>query len=151
MNQQPSSPAAQRVAYFLDNFTGLDCPVKAYKPSNVCFYKTIVVPEEAATIDYFISYRRQDGGTIARLLHEMLKAKGMDGFMDVESIHDGSYADSISKGIDKARNFFLIITPTVFQSEEIRKEIRMALMLQKKLIPISQWASSITLIFLKNF
>ena len=36
-------------------------------------------------LDVFISYRRGGGATVARLLYEVLKSRGISAFMDAET------------------------------------------------------------------
>ncbi|WP_429009743.1 toll/interleukin-1 receptor domain-containing protein [Aeromonas allosaccharophila] len=87
-------------------------------------------------IDVFISYRREGGSTVARLLYEVLKAKKITGFMDVETLTRGDYEASILSHIKKARNFILVVSVDVMKSPWVQKEIMYALEHKKNVIPV---------------
>lgn len=89
--------------------------------------------------DVFISYRRDGGGTVARLLYQVFKAKGIRCFMDAETLGVGSFGESITQHLENAENFVFIVSPGVFDrcsdpNDWVRKEIEGAL--QKKNIKI---------------
>lgn len=92
--------------------------------------------------DFFISYRRADGGTTARLLHEMLKSRGLTGFIDVETLGKGDYKEGIAKNIEKARNFIIVISPTIFESPEVIEEVQQAVNMGKIIFPVFQGGMS---------
>ena len=87
-------------------------------------------------IDVFISYRRKDGGTAAKFLFEALKNKNITAFMDVETLDRGDYKQSIKDFIKMARNFVLIVSASVFDSEWVRVEIKHAIEQGKNIIPV---------------
>ncbi len=84
--------------------------------------------------DVFISYRRTDGGTVARMLNNILSARGFKCFLDDAKIGVEDYADRIRSALEKSANFVAIITPAYFEAERInnpedwvRQEIEIAL------------------------
>ncbi len=87
-------------------------------------------------IDFFISYRRDGGATNARLLYEVLILRGLNGFIDTETLAQGDYSKDIKLNIKKAKNFILVVSPRALESEWVVKEVKDALDHKKKIIPI---------------
>jgi hypothetical protein len=87
-------------------------------------------------IDFFVSYRRDGGATVARLLYEVLKLRGLVGFIDTESLTQGDFSESIVLHITKARNFILVVSPGALESQWVIREIEAALQAGKHIIPI---------------
>lgn len=91
--------------------------------------------------EVFISYRRDGGATVARLLYEVFKAKGIRCFMDAETLGEGNFDQSISKHLEDAENFVFIVSLGVFdrcadEGDWVRREIESALQHRKKIIPV---------------
>jgi hypothetical protein len=96
--------------------------------------------------DIFISYRREDGATTARLICQALEDKNYRCFFDSESLTHGSFADSIKANLENSRNFILILTPRALDrcsspNDWVRQEIALAIDLYKtgqvkRLIPV---------------
>jgi hypothetical protein len=87
-------------------------------------------------VDIFISYRRQGGATVAALLNNILRQRGFQVFMDVESLQAGNYNQAIKKSIASAKDFLLIVSHGVFDSEWVLTEIAEALRLGKNIHPV---------------
>lgn len=87
-------------------------------------------------IDVFISYRREGGAAVARLLYEVLKSRCITGFMDAESLGSGDYAEGIHDNISRARCVVLVMAPGTLESEWVKQEVFTALSMQKKIIPV---------------
>lgn len=100
------------------------------------FHREIPIGKKSDQIDFFISYRRDGGATIARLVYEVLRLRGITGFIDTESLAQGDYSESISQHIEKANNFILIVSHNALDSEWVIKEVEAALKANKKIIPI---------------
>lgn len=103
------------------------------------------------TKDVFISYRRNGGATVARLLCEVLNQRNISTFFDKESLGEGDFDNAIEKNLHAARNFILIVSPKLFdrgrdangqydakatESDWVYREIRIALETGKPIIPI---------------
>lgn len=103
------------------------------------------------TKDVFISYRRNGGATVARLLCEVLNQRNISTFFDKESLGEGDFDNAIEKNLNTARNFILIVSPKLFdrgrdasgqydakltESDWVYREIRTALESGKPIIPI---------------
>jgi len=93
------------------------------------------------TRDVFISYRRDGGSTVARMLAEILKSRGVSVFFDVETLESGDFTQQIVDHIKGADKLVLIVSPLVFdrcQNEDdwVRKEIELALSINKTIIPV---------------
>lgn len=93
-------------------------------------------PSENSLVDIFISYRRQGGATVAALLNNLLRQRGFQVFMDVESLQAGNYNLAIKQNIAAAKDFVLIVTEGVFDSEWVVTEITEALKLKKNIHPV---------------
>lgn len=101
--------------------------------------------------DVFISYRRNGGATIARLLCDVLNQRNISTFFDKESLGEGDFENAIEKNLHAARNFILIVSPKLFdrgrdasgqydlkltEADWVYREIRIALEAGKPIIPI---------------
>ncbi|MBR6594190.1 MAG: toll/interleukin-1 receptor domain-containing protein [Clostridia bacterium] len=91
--------------------------------------------------DAFISYRRKTGSAIAKLLREMLKAKGVTAFMDLDELHSGTFDDKILLAIKNSPAFVLVLSPNALDDcgksgDWLTKEITAALDEGKNIIPV---------------
>lgn len=101
--------------------------------------------------DVFISYRRNGGATVARLLCEVLNQRNISTFFDKESLGEGDFDNAIEQNLHAARNFILIVSPKLFdrgrdasgqydlkltETDWVYREIRIALEAGKPIIPI---------------
>lgn len=87
-------------------------------------------------LDVFISYRREGGATVARLLYEVLKSREISAFMDAETLSRGDYEKSIQSNIKNSKNFLLILAPGALDSEWVQTEVKFALQYKKNIIPV---------------
>jgi len=58
----------------------------------------------------FISYRRDGGYEMARLLYERLKALGYNPFLDLEELRSGPFNVRLYKTIEECQNFLVVIS-----------------------------------------
>ena len=84
----------------------------------------------------FVSYRRSVSWGIARTIVDRLESKGADVFIDVEDIHDGSFGEYIQQNIRDRDYFIPVLAPGTLESEWVQREIRLALTLDKTIIPV---------------
>lgn len=89
----------------------------------------------------FISYRREGGTVIARLICESLKNEGYSVFYDYDSIQNGVFSDRITSAIRDCTDFILVLSPhaldrCINEDDFVRREIRCALEHRKNIIPI---------------
>src|SRR6185436_14342565 len=86
--------------------------------------------------DAFISYSRLDKGFVGKL-REALANKGQDVWIDWESIPASQlWWQEIRKGIAKANNFVLILSPHSMASPICQMEIEYAREVGKRIIPV---------------
>ena len=90
----------------------------------------------------FLSYRREDGKDIARMLKESLVRKGYTVFLDLDELQDGIFDNSILRAIDAAPIYMLLMTEQCFDrcgnpNDWVRQEIEYALSKNKVIIPIN--------------
>jgi hypothetical protein len=85
----------------------------------------------------FISYGRADSKAFATRLHERLTELGIRTWFDQNDIPLGvDFQNQIDEGIETADNFIFIIAPHSVNSEYCLKEIRLAVQLNKRIIPL---------------
>ena len=87
--------------------------------------------------DIFLSYRRVDVD-FAKKLHSALKETGRELWVDWEDIPPGveGFSDEIQRGIEGADAFICILSPSYLESEYCLMELREALKLKKRVIPV---------------
>ena len=92
--------------------------------------------------DVFISYRREGGKNIARLLKTELGLRGYHAFLDFDELKDGRFDKRIMNAIDAAPVFMFILSDhaldrCVDENDWVRKEIEYALATERHIIPIN--------------
>jgi len=92
-------------------------------------------------MDIFISYRREGGYTMARLLYECLHNAGLSIFLDLEELSSGPFNEKLYEAIEKSENFVLVLPPNSLdrcsaENDWLRLEIEHAIKLKKNIIPI---------------
>jgi len=87
--------------------------------------------------DVFISYRRKDVAFV-RQLHDALKAKGREVWVDWDDIAPGSkdFTDDIRKGIEGANAFVIVLSPDYLASQYCLNELNYAVGVNKRLLPV---------------
>lgn len=106
--------------------------------------------------DAFISYRRCNGFMAAKVIREMLKAKGVTAYMDLDELHSGTFDDKLLDAIHHSPVFILVLSPGALDncgnSEDwLTKEIVAAMDFGSKIIPVlcedfqwpTQWADTV--------
>ena len=89
----------------------------------------------------FISYRREGGDHVAKLINERLINKGYSVFYDRDSLHGGYFDERIFKAIEECKDFILVLPKgsldkCVNDDDWVRAEIRHALLHNKNIIPV---------------
>lgn len=92
--------------------------------------------------DVFISYRREGGKNIARLLKTELGLRGYHAFLDFDELKDGRFDKRIMDAIDAAPVFMFILSEhaldrCVDENDWVRKEIEYAMATERHIIPIN--------------
>lgn len=93
-------------------------------------------------INVFISYRRDGGSEISRLIYsELNKYKNINPVLDVEHLHAGVFDEQIYQQIDDCNAFVLILSQNaldrcVYQNDWVRLELEYALKKEKTIIPV---------------
>ncbi len=91
----------------------------------------------------FISYRRDTGSTMARMIYDRLRLeKKQQCFLDVEKLGVGNFREHIYSEIDKCRIFLLILSKNALDrcanpSDNVRQEIEAALDRGLEIIPVT--------------
>jgi len=100
------------------------------------------VPQFASSsYDVFISYRREDGSQLARLICAELLRRNKKAFLDVENLGSGSWDVSLLDSIANSRCLVIVLTPGVLSriheaDDVLHRELSHALSLDKKIIPV---------------
>lgn len=90
--------------------------------------------------DVFISYRREGGFALARLLYEYLTNAGIKVFLDLEELSSGPFNENLYSSIEKSTNFVLVLPEKALdrcQSENdwLRLEVEHAIKHKKNIVP----------------
>lgn len=87
--------------------------------------------------DAFISYGRADSKFFAMRLNERLMERGYNVWFDFDDIPLAvDFQNQIDAGIEQAHNFLFVIAPHSINSEYCRKEVELAVRLNKRIIPL---------------
>ena len=91
----------------------------------------------------FISYRRDTGSTMARMIYDRLRLeKNYKCFLDVEKLNVGNFHENIVSELDKCRIFVLILSKNALDrcvnpDDVVRKEILVAMEKGLEVIPVT--------------
>lgn len=99
-----------------------------------------VVQEQA--FKAFISYRREGGAEIARLLRAELGRRKQRAFLDVEDLGPGRFGDELRSYIDQAPTFIVILSSAALarvgdKADWFRWEITHAINTRKHIVPVT--------------
>lgn len=91
--------------------------------------------------DVFISYRRDKGAEVARLLAEKLQARGYRVFLDVDALGSGEWGKQLSDRIEECPDFIAVVTDGFFvrcenADDVVRREIAYALARNCTVVPL---------------
>ena len=89
----------------------------------------------------FISYRREGGEILGRMLYEELLRRGYTVFYDVESLRSGPFNTELFRVIDECTDVLVILPPGAMDrcadpDDWVRQEIAYALKQKKNVVPI---------------
>ncbi len=89
----------------------------------------------------FISYRREYGSEVARIVQTELARRGILSFLDVKDLKAEHFDNRLLKAIEEAPNFILILAPYSLdrcadRADWFRREIAHALLHHKHIIPL---------------
>ncbi len=91
--------------------------------------------------DVFVSYRRDKGSEIARVLAEKLQSRGYRVFLDVDSLGSGEWGEELKRRIEECPDFIAVVTDGYFvrcenPADVVRKEIAQALESKATVVPL---------------
>lgn len=91
--------------------------------------------------DAFISYRRKNGFWAAKMIRELLKAKGVTAYMDLDELRSGVFSDKLLNAIRTSPYFLLVLPPDALErccdkEDWMTKEIVTAIDSGREIIPI---------------
>ncbi len=118
-------------------------PAKGPRPStrNPWRSKTPFPFATPATKQVFISYRREGGARLARVVQSELERRGYRCFLDVDDLGAEHFDDRLLKEIEQAPNFVLILAPGSLDrcprpDDWLRREIEHALKHERNIVPL---------------
>lgn len=93
--------------------------------------------------DVFISYRRNGGFNIARLLLDRLEQNGLKVFFDIEELSNGKFNEKLYSTIENCSNFVIILSVGALdrcknEGDWVRLEIEHALKSKLNIVPIAE-------------
>lgn len=91
--------------------------------------------------DIFISYRREGGDDLARILYLELSMRGYSVFYDLETLENGKFNEALYWYIEQCTDFLLILPPNSLdrcqnEGDWVRQEIAHALKHHKNIVPV---------------
>lgn len=92
--------------------------------------------------DVFISYRREGGFAMAKLLQKELEDRGIRVFLDVDELKSGPFNTKLYESIDESKNFVPILSPhaldrCINDGDWVRLEIERAFQKGKNIAPVT--------------
>lgn len=92
-------------------------------------------------MNVFISYRREGGYALARLVYECLQKVGIHAFLDLEELRAGPFNEKLYSAIESCDNFVLILPVgalerCVNENDWLRLEVEHAILHKKNIIPV---------------
>lgn len=92
-------------------------------------------------MNVFISYRREGGYALARLVYECLQKVGIHAFLDLEELRAGPFNEKLYAAIEDCDNFVLILPVgaldrCVNERDWLRLEVEHAILHKKNIIPV---------------
>lgn len=95
----------------------------------------------AGEFDVFISYRRDGGDILSRLVKSELDEHGLSVFLDVEELKTGRFDDRLLEVIRNTPNTVILLSPGALDScqmstDWLRREIAAAIKYGKNIIPV---------------
>ena len=92
----------------------------------------------------FISYRRDAiGKAFAGRIHDALKSRGYDAFLDVDHLGPGDWEKQILAQVPRCSHFLLVLTPKSLDrcaaaSDWVRREYELAVQVQRNIVPVEE-------------
>ena len=89
----------------------------------------------------FISYRREDGSFLAHMLYTELKNRGINAFLDLETLKAGTFDTRLLQEIEECSDFVFVVSKNAFDrcgdpDDWVRSELRHAIKNRKNIIPV---------------
>jgi hypothetical protein len=89
----------------------------------------------------FISYRREGGSELARIIKESLEKRGFKVFLDIEDLLKGPFPPHIYENIEKSSDLIAVLTPGCLdrcwdEGDWVKKEIAHAIQIGKNIVPV---------------
>lgn len=117
-----------------------DEPGGALKPAAQPIVNRDSASEDAA-YDVFISYRRGDASSSARLIRGELRSFHLRVFLDVDDLRAGYFDEALLRCIENTPNFVVILSPSSLarcadENDWFRREVSHAIKTGRNIVPI---------------
>lgn len=139
-------PTPTLPAYLAETITKPEDFATPVKPSGASkpAAQPIVNPDSASedpAYDVFISYRRGDASSSARLIRGELRSFHLRVFLDVDDLRAGYFDEALLRHIENTPNFVVILSPGSLarcadENDWFRQEVAHALKTGKNIVPI---------------
>ena len=122
-------------AVFVDHrFVDVVLPQTPTSPS-------VIVAAQTSQHLAFISYRREQGSEVARIVQGEMARRGVSCFLDVKDLKAEHFGNRLLKEIELAPNFILVLSPNSLDrcsnhDDWLRREIAHALKHHKNIVPL---------------
>lgn len=98
----------------------------------------IKLPEKKTT---FISYRRETGSIMARIVQSELKKRGHRSFLDVDDLGPKQFGERLLREIESVPNFVVVLSPgsmdrCMNRDDWLRREIAHAISTHRNIVPL---------------
>ena len=89
----------------------------------------------------FISYRRENGAQMARVVHSELERRGLTCFLDVDDLGAEHFDERLLQEIERTPNFVVILSPGSLDrchssNDWLRREIAWAIAKRRNIVPL---------------
>lgn len=112
------------------------------EPASVAVAPVASVPLDMSKGNQvFISYRRERGSELARVVHSELERRGVPCFLDVDDLGAEHFDQRLLREIESTTNFVVILSPGALDrcqmpGDWLRKEIGHAIKLKRNIVPL---------------
>ncbi len=100
-----------------------------------------VSPTASRGNQVFISYRRERGSQLARVVHTEMERRGISCFLDVDDLGAEHFDQRLLREIESIPNFIVILSPGALDrcrapEDWLRKEIGHAIVMKRNIVPL---------------
>ncbi|MDH5763155.1 MAG: TIR domain-containing protein [Nitrospinota bacterium] len=115
--------------------------IKKVQPELATQGSAVLAIKPAEKKTTFISYRRETGSIMARIVQSELKKRGHLSFLDVDDLGPKQFGERLLREIESVPNFVVVLSPGTmdrceFHDDWLRREIAHAISTQRNIVPL---------------